>query len=296
VVFGASATDLALITVLVLSGGGFASELYHFYYPAILVYAVAFPPLVTAALTAGAATLYAYVGREVLADAAGLQVLGARLLALGAVAACGYLYWRLERDRRGDAAGSRMTLVRERGRGDREDLFFGQLVMIVARWALVVACTALVLWTVTDEVQLVGAIVPVAALAALNFYLHGRYLLERPANRIMTLAAAAIDLVVITAVVLAWPGPQGLESHFFVLYYPVLMAFAFVFPPTASAVYTAVAVVAYASACLAVDPPLFDDGRALELLVQRLTTLAAVGGLSTYYWRVQRDRRRAALG
>ena len=32
-----------------------------------------------------------------------------------------------------------------------------------------------------------------------------------------------------------------------------------------------------------------------ETLVARLVTLAAVGSLGTYYWRIQQDRRRAAV-
>lgn len=297
VVFAASAADLALITVLVQSSGGFDSQLYIFYYPAVLAYSVAFPPVMTAAFTAGAIAVYGVVSAPAVADAPTLHVLLTRLLILVAVAVCGHLYWRIERDRRQVAPG--VASFRERGSGPKleaaEDLFFGQLVIVIARWALIAACAALVLWTATDEWQLVSSIVPVVALIGMNFFLHGRYLLERPANRVMTAAATLLDLVVITAVVASWPGPRGLESAFFVLYYPLLMAFAFVFPPVVSAAYAALAIVAYAGACVAVDASFLADGRAVELLVQRVTTLAAVAALGTYYWRVQRARRRAAL-
>jgi len=137
-------------------------------------------------------------------------------------------------------------------------------------------------------------LVLLAVVVAVNFFLHGRYLLEQPANRMLTVAATLIDLVVITAVVLAWPGPQGLASPLFVLYYPVLVGFAFVFPPAASAAYTGLALVGYAGTCLLADPSFVDSSRQVELLVQRLTTMAAVGGLATYYWRIQRARRRLA--
>lgn len=300
VVFAASAADLAFITVLVVSGGGFGSQLYIFYYPAALVYSVTFPPLVTAAFTAGAIATYSSVSQDALAGTATLHVLLTRLLMLAAVAACGHLYWRIERDRRQGAPG--VASFRAGGRDGTpgleaaEDLFFGQLVIIIARWALIVACAALVLWTATDEWQLVSSILPVVALMAVNFFLHGRYLLERPANRVMAIVATLLDLVVVTAVIVAWPGPRGLESQFFVLYYPLLMAFAFVFPPALSSGYTALALAAYAGACLAVDASFLNDAGTVELLVQRLTTLGAVGGLSTYYWRVQRARRRAAPG
>lgn len=42
-----------------------------------------------------------------------------------------------------------------------EDIFFGQLVIIVARWFLILAGTILVLWTAADAVQLGTAIIPV---------------------------------------------------------------------------------------------------------------------------------------
>jgi hypothetical protein len=293
VVFAASAADIGLITVLVASGGGFDSPLYIFYYPAILVYAVAFPPPVTAVLTVATLVVYNVVSQAGITDDTSLRTVATRLLVLVAVAVCGALYWKIERDRRGDSAQRRDAVV---SRGAAEDLFFGQVVIIIARWTLIVACVGLVLWTATDARQLISSIVPVVALMAMNFFLHGRYLLERPANRVMTAGAALLDLAVITLIVWAWPGAQGLGSQFFVLYYPVLMAFAFVFPPTQAAIYTGLALVAYAAVCLGVDPAIVHDGRTLELLVQRLTTLAAVGGLSTYYWRVQRARRHAVLG
>jgi hypothetical protein len=293
VVLAASAADVALITVLVLSGGRFDSPLYIYYYPAILVYSVAFPPKLTAVFTLATMATYAAASLDGVTDDASLRTFALRLLILVAVGVCGALYWKIERDRRARGDAERALTVASAA---AEDLFFGQVVIIIARWTLIAACVGLVLWTAADEWQLITAIVPVVALMALNFFLHGRYLLERPANRVMTAAAALLDLAVITLVVWKWPGVQGLESQFFVLYYPVLMAFAFVFTPAWSVVYTGLTLLAYACVCLGVDPSLVADGPTLELLVQRLTTLAAVGGLSTYYWRVQRARRHAVLG
>jgi len=288
VVYAASAADIALITVLVASAGGFTSPLYIFYYPAVLVFSVVFPTMVTLAFTAGAMSLYLLVSQPALSAEANLHMLGTRLLTLGAVALCGAIYWCIERDRRRGVVGDRGQTQEA-----AEDLFFGQIVIIVASWSLVVACTVLVLWNVRNEFELVTCIVPVAALMAMNFFLHGRYLLGRPANRVLTLTAAVLNLIIITVVVFGWPGLQGLQSQFFVLYYPLLVAVAFVFAPTVSLAYTALALVAYIAACLLVDTTFLTSGREVELLVQRLTTLAATGALAAYYWRVQRARRRA---
>ena len=133
----------------------------------------------------------------------------------------------------------------------------------------------------------------VIVLMAMNFFLHGRYLMQRPANQMLIMAAGALDLAIVTAAVLTLQG--GLQSQFFVFYYPVVLAFAFVFPPRLTVAYTVVTLAVYAGACL-LHPSFPGDQASLKLLVNRLVTIAAMGGLGTYYWRIQRDRRREAMG
>ena len=91
-----------------------------------------------------------------------------------------------------------------------EDIFFGQLVSIWARWFLIFAGTILALWSTSDETQLSLAILPVIALMAMNFFLHGRYIVEQPANRILIVAASVLDLAIITLIVAFLPGENGL--------------------------------------------------------------------------------------
>ena len=62
--------------------------------------------------------------------------------------------------------------------------------------------------------------------------------------------------------------------------------------PGYSVAYTLAVLASYAGACLLVGGPDFD----VETLVARLITLGAMGGLGTYYWRIQRNRRRADMG
>jgi hypothetical protein len=105
-----------------------------------------------------------------------------------------------------------------------EDVFFGQVVIIWARWFLIVAGTVLALWTTQKSSELAVAVVPIAALMAMNFYLHGRYLTERPSNELQIAAASLLDLFVITCLVRFWHGPDvgsGLASPFVVFYYPM---------------------------------------------------------------------------
>jgi hypothetical protein len=42
------------------------------------------------------------------------------------------------------------------------------------------------------------------------------------------------------------------------------------------------------------DPGFVLNAQDFELLITRLITLSAMGGLGTYYWRIQRQRRRMA--
>ena len=177
-----------------------------------------------------------------------------------------------------------------------EDIFFGQVVIIWARWFVILTSALLALWTATTIGELSTNILLVIALMAMNFYLHGRYLLERPANQGLMFAAGLLDLAVITAIVVTWQGQGGLPSQFFVFYYPVLLAFAFVFPPRITAVYTGLALLAYTIACLLADPAIVTSALWSKTLVVRLLTLASMGGLGTFYWRIQRERRHAASG
>ena len=175
-----------------------------------------------------------------------------------------------------------------------EDVYFGQVVANWARWYIIGAGIVLVLWTATEPTKLVVGIIPVVILMAINFYLHGRSFAEKPANRAMITLTSVLDIALITVVVLFWPGSAGIKSVFFVMYYPVVLAFAFIMPPKITIAYTVLAVAAYAGASIAADTALLTDVVAIESLVTRAITLAAMGALGTYYWRTQRNRRRAA--
>ena len=177
-----------------------------------------------------------------------------------------------------------------------EDVFFGQAVIIWARWFIILTGAMMTLWTATTVKEITINTLLIVTLMGMNFFLHGRYLMERPANRALLIAIGLVDLLVISGIILAWPGQVGAHSDFFVFYFPIVLAFAFVLTPRLTAAYTALALLAYGAACLyaaagsnlgALDP---------KLLVMRLITLAAMGGLGTYYWRIQRTRRRAARG
>ncbi len=103
-----------------------------------------------------------------------------------------------------------------------EDIFFGQIVIIWARWFFILAGAILALWSSATISELTLAVVFIVALMGINFFVHGRYLLEKPANRLLILVTALLDLIIITLLVLTWQGEGGLRSQFFIFYYPLL--------------------------------------------------------------------------
>jgi hypothetical protein len=103
--YGASAADLLVISLLVAAQGGFGSHRYVLYFPALLALSVAFEPAVTLVYAVATGLVYAVISLPT-AEPTETAVLVSRLLMLAAVAFCGAVYWRVERDRRGVPKGS----------------------------------------------------------------------------------------------------------------------------------------------------------------------------------------------
>jgi hypothetical protein len=185
-----------------------------------------------------------------------------------------------------------MREVRTAAQANLEDVFFGQTVILWARWSVIVAGIVLVLWTSTTISHLTQTVPFFLALMAMNFFLHGRYVMGSPLNRTAVMAASFVDLVLITAIVALWPGAhqQGLNNQFFVLYFPVVFAFALVFTRRIEAAYTVIAMAAYVAACAFTGTLPLDLGGDDKTLVMRLVVIAAMGFLGNYYFRIQRDR------
>jgi hypothetical protein len=152
--------------------------------------------------------------------------------------------------------------------------------------------TILVLWSSDTINQMVIGIALVVPLIALNFFVHGRYLMEKPANRLLLIVMGIIDALVISLIIAFWPGNKGLFSQFYVFYYPIILAFAFVFPGRLSAIYTVFTLVLYSATCVVFSAEFLQDMPEIERLVIRLITLAATGMIGAYYYRIQRSRRR----
>ena len=184
-----------------------------------------------------------------------------------------------------------MTAQRTNERASAEDIYFGQVVANWARWSIIGAALMLVLWTSGDTFRLILGVLPIVGLMVVNFYLHGRYLANRPATGPLVAIASAIDIALITGLILLWPSNSAVGSGLFVLYFPALVAFAFIMSPRISIGFTACVLGVYALAAVASDPGILASMEAIETLAARMITLAAVGILAAYFWRVQRRRR-----
>jgi hypothetical protein len=179
-----------------------------------------------------------------------------------------------------------------------EDIFFGQLAMIWARWFVVLSGIIIAIWSSEDTNSLVLTIAPVVALMLINFFLHGRYVIERPANQFLLFVSSLLDVTIVTLIVMVWPTQHGFGSPYYIFYYLIILGFAFVFSEVYTLIYTLLVLVTYTVVCLVNDMTIINnlaaDSHALQGLVVRLITMASMGGLGTYYWRIQRNRRRAA--
>ena len=184
-----------------------------------------------------------------------------------------------------------MTAQRTNERASAEDIYFGQVVANWARWSIIGAALMLVLWTSGDTFSLILGVLPIVGLMVVNFYLHGRYLANRPATGPLVAIASAIDIALITGLILLWPSNSEVGNGLFVLYFPALVAFAFIMSPRISIGFTACVLGVYALAAVTSDPGILASMEAIETLVARMITLAAVGILAAYFWRVQRRRR-----
>lgn len=103
VAYAASAADLVVITTLVLTQGGFESNLWVFYFPAVLALSVAFPSALTALFAGATGFVYGLIclaETSTLDSSESVQTTITRLLMIAAVAVCGAIYRQVESDRR----------------------------------------------------------------------------------------------------------------------------------------------------------------------------------------------------
>jgi len=175
----------------------------------------------------------------------------------------------------------------------RQDVFYGQIVFIWARWIVIVSTLFLVLRNARGVADIQIPMIPLVLLIAANFFLHGRFVMRQPANAILLTIATTIDFVFITVVILLGAGGMtGIDNPMFVLYYPVLLAYSLVFPRARTLIMASILIAAYLLICLFLSPGVSIADGDEKVLAVRVVMLLITALLGTMYWRIQRRRRR----
>ena len=166
------------------------------------------------------------------------------------------------------------------------DLDHGQVVIVMARWLLIVVGLFLLIVEPTSDVaELRLQVALLLALGLGNFFLHTQMLRRRPLPEGVAYAASAADLVVITILVLS----QGGDSPIFVLYFPALLALSVAFEPIVTVGYAIATAGVYGVIAANAMP---HGVEAAPLVLTRVLMLTAVAFCGGIYWYVERDRRR----
>jgi hypothetical protein len=174
-----------------------------------------------------------------------------------------------------------------------QDVFYGQIVFIWARWIVIFSTLFLVLRNAQNVADIQIPMIPIGLLIVANFYLHGRFVMRQPANPILLTKATTIDFIFITLViVLGAGGGTGIDNPFFVLYFPVMLAYSLVFPRRRTLVMAFLLIVVYFLICLLLPPRISIADGDEKVLAVRIVMLLVTALLGTMYWRIQRMRRR----
>ena len=175
----------------------------------------------------------------------------------------------------------------------QQDVFYGQIVFIWARWIVIFSTLFLVLRNAQNVADIQIPMIPVGLLIVAYFYLHGRFVMRQPANPILLTIATTVDFLFITLIiVLGAGGETGIDNPFFVLYFPVMLAYSLVFPRPRTLVMASILIVVYLLICLFLPPRISFAKGDEKVLAVRIVMLLVTALLGTMYWRIQRMRRR----
>jgi hypothetical protein len=168
----------------------------------------------------------------------------------------------------------------------RADLDYGRGVIVMARWLLIgVGLFLLIVKPTSHVVELRLQITLILLLALVNFFLHAQMLKRRALSEAIAYTASALDLLVITVLIVT----QGGDSPVFVLYFPALLALSVAFEPYVTIVYTIATVGIYGIIATSAMPTGVDAG---PIVIARMLMLGAVAFCGGLYWTVEHDRRR----
>jgi len=165
-----------------------------------------------------------------------------------------------------------------------------QMVIIIARWVLVVTSLFLILAdtkSVSFNVTRFEIFV-VLLLAVSNFYLVAQVITKRKTLDLVIYGMSVADLIVITGVIIA---QGGFGSNVYTYYFPAMLAFSLAFPMLELYLYLTVTVGLYSIICL------FTLGNTddIQTLIIRVLMLIAIAVCGNHFAQLERNRRSAIL-
>ncbi len=162
-----------------------------------------------------------------------------------------------------------------------EDLAYGQPVIVAVRWIMIVSALILAIWNVDSMQDLRMQIIAILLLAVTNFYLQAQLLMKRPLPKHLVYAASAVDIFLITILVMF---QVGYWSSIYVFYLPAIAAFAVAFPRGLTAIYTAIIVLLYGLICIT-------TGNAhADVIMARLLMITGVAFCGSLYLQLEHQR------
>jgi hypothetical protein len=171
-----------------------------------------------------------------------------------------------------------------------DDLAFGQIVIVTARWILVLAGFLLALWNPGKLSELQVVLGFVLVLAVCNFFLHARLLMKRSqvGNAVIAYGTSIADMTIISIIIAALGGAR---SSLYIFYYPAILGFSVAFRPAVTYLLAGAGMLTYAVIILSTSTLADAD---LQAALVQLLMMAAVAVCGSVYWRIERDRRAEA--
>jgi len=170
---------------------------------------------------------------------------------------------------------------------DGNGLAHGQLVVVAARWVLVLTGLVLAMWNPGELADLRIQITVILTLAVVNFYLHAQVLTRRPVLDPVVLAASVGDLAVISLLVAS---QGGSSSNLYIFYFPAILALSVAFPAALTALYSGAAMLLYGAIAFASQTTEADA----QNVIVRLLMLAAVAACGGIFHTIEAGRREFA--
>jgi signal transduction histidine kinase len=167
------------------------------------------------------------------------------------------------------------------------DLQYGLIVIIWARWSIVIFAFILSLYRAEEMFTLMLTIVGLLAVALINFVLHTRILSKQPVEIKWVYSASIVDICLISLIT----GLEGgLYTNVFLYYYPAVLGFALVFPGAVTILLTIAVITLYSGICLLASTPSIQFNGDESIFIFRLAALLGIVIVGNRYRSVERQR------